>query len=297
MNRPRVVILGSQERQLREYLDFHPDSHERAAAVLFRRFHRQHGSLPESDRYIAIEVIPFKDQWITGSSPSHVAFELKYLRALFRRCEDESLVFGFVHNHPGGYQVFSETDEHNERTLLDALCHRNGRNIHLVALLWSNGEWKARIRQGPNPVDHVDVRHIAVLDNPVRIYSSARSSSLTSDVMARQMAAFGQPFTEKLQSLRVAVVGSGGTGSATVALLARAGVGELVIIDNDDLERSNLNRVRGAGLDDVGKNKARILKAFVERLKLPTVVEAHDTLIDQNPEAIDALSSCDLVFG
>jgi hypothetical protein len=58
-------------------------------------------------------------------------------------------------------------------------------------------------------------------------------------------AAFGKPFNQMLQSLRVAVIGLGGTGSPVATLLARSGVGELVLIDGDRLEASNLNRVRG----------------------------------------------------
>jgi hypothetical protein len=117
------------------------------------------------------------------------------------------------------------------------------------------------------------------------------------ELFARQAAAFGRPFVNKLQSLRVAVVGAGGTGSPVVTLLARAGVGEIVVIDGDDLERSNLNRVRGARASDIGKSKAGILKSFVESLGLPVRIQAINSLVDIDPIAIDALASCDVVFG
>ena len=47
---------------------------------------------------------------------------------------------------------------------------------------------------------------------------------------------------QRLASSRVAVVGCGATGSALAALLARAGVGSLRIIDRDYVEPSNLQR-------------------------------------------------------
>src|SRR5437867_3479504 len=118
MNSPRITLLGSQDQLLRSYLQAHPDSHERAAVVLFRRLHREVDGLPHSDRYIALEVHPFEEAWISSSSSSHIAFELKFLREFFRRCDEESLVFGFVHNHPAGFPDFSDVDEENERTLL-----------------------------------------------------------------------------------------------------------------------------------------------------------------------------------
>ena len=47
---------------------------------------------------------------------------------------------------------------------------------------------------------------------------------------------------QKLAGAEVAIVGCGATGSAAAALLARAGVGTLRIIDRDYVEPSNLQR-------------------------------------------------------
>lgn len=297
MSKPRITLLALQEKELLSHLQSHPHSHERAAIVLFRRLSRSVAGLVESDRYIAVKVIPFEESWITSSSGSHISFELKYLRDLFRQCEEEALVFGFVHNHPGGYPDFSDVDDDNERTLLRALANRNGKDIHFVAMLWTNNSWKARIRYGQQPEVSQSVRHVLVHGRPLKMYEYERTEFNDENITARHAAAFGQPFVDKLKSLRVGVVGAGGTGSPTVLLLARAGIGELVIVDNDKLEESNLNRVRGAGLDDVGRNKAQILKDFIAQLKLPTNVAAIESLIDQAPAALDALSSCDVIFG
>lgn len=297
MKGPRITLLESQETELREYLESDPHGRERAAVVLFRRFSKIIDGLEESDRYIAVEVVPFKEDWVTDNSDAHVAFELQYLRELFRQCEDESLVFGFVHNHPGGFPDFSNVDEQNEKTLLRALANRNGRNIHFVALLWSSNVWKARIRCASRPEEVQDVRHILIHGRPLQLHGYQNSSSLAAEMSARHAAAFGQPFVDQLKSLRVAVVGAGGTGSPTITLLARAGVSELVVIDNDTLEKSNLNRVRGAGLNDVGKNKGVIQREFLTSLSLATRVAVVESLVDLDPAAIDALATCDVIFG
>src|SRR6266496_275443 len=101
-------MLASQEAELVRFLESHSLGHERAAIVLFRRLHVEITDLEESDRYVAAEVIPFDESWVTSSSGAHVAFELKHFRELFRRCDEEALVFGFVHNHPGGPLAFSD---------------------------------------------------------------------------------------------------------------------------------------------------------------------------------------------
>lgn len=297
MNLPRITLLGSHERALREHLESHEERHERAAAILFRRIDRSAGSLSKSTRYLSVDVVPFDSTWITDSSEGHVAFKLSVLRELFRRCEEEDLVFSFAHNHPNGPQEFSSQDDENEACLLDAISNRNGLDSQLVALLLCEGKWFARVSTGNTGSKPVPVRHISILGDSTEIHLHAGARTLPSQVFARQEAAFGKPFVEMLSSLRVAVVGAGGTGSAVATLLARAGVGELVIIDNDKLEETNLNRVKGARRCDVGRPKVSVLVDYLKAVDLPTSITGIEAFIDQSPEAIDALSTSDVVFG
>ncbi len=295
MTGPRITLLGSQEESLRTYLESHAARHERAAIVLFRRFTCGESSLSASDRFVAVDVIPFDERWISESSSSHIRFEIRHLRSFFQRCEEESLVFGFAHNHPGGPLSFSPVDEINEQTLLTALSNRNGRDIHFVALLISGGRWIARVRHGLKPEEFNTARHVLVIGQTLIV--NRQGAAAANEVFKRQSAAFGKPFVDELSSLRVAVVGAGGTGSPAITLLARAGIKELVIVDNDKLESSNLNRVRGAKLEDVGRNKAAILRDVVADIGLSTEIAHFPSRVDEDPAVIDVLSTCDAVFG
>jgi hypothetical protein len=107
VTRPRITLLESIETRLRKFLESDPLGAERAAVVLFRRLSRAAPPLPDSDRYIAVDVVPFEDAWVSSSSRSHIGFALAPLRELLRRCADEHLVFGFAHNHPTAYPAFS----------------------------------------------------------------------------------------------------------------------------------------------------------------------------------------------
>jgi len=297
MNPPRLTLLGSQHDSLVDYLDGHPKGHERGAVVLFRRLHACVEGISDSDRYIGKEVIFFDESWINSSSPAHLDFKLGPLRKLFRRCEEEKLVFGFVHNHPQGEKKFSMKDDENERTLITAIKNRNGENITFVSMLWVNGLWEARVRSGKNPGNYVPVRHTLVTSQPLQIFGYQDSSHEHTEVYIRGEAAFGKPFVNKLQSLRVGIVGTGGTGSPLATLGARSGFGELILIDDDELEQSNLNRVRGLRRKDVGGKKSLKLKEYINSIGLPTKVAAIDAKVDEDPRALDALASCDVIFG
>lgn len=297
MNGARITLLGSQHDAITTFLESHPDGNEKAAAVLFRRLHILVEGLADSDRYVAHEVIPFKEAWVTDSSPTHIAFALAPLRELFRRCEEESLVFGFIHNHPAGPAEFSVIDEENERTLLKTLSNRNGCDITFVSMLWAQGQWFARIRSGHSPAMAMPVRHTLVLGEKIELYGYKESTAEHTEVQARQAAAFGQPFVDILQSLRVGIPGNGGTGSPFATLGARAGIGELVLIDKDPLASSNLNRVRGLIKGDVGQIKSSKLKAFIEDIGVSVKVAAITSDLDTDPAAVDALASCDVIIG
>ncbi len=73
----------------------------------------------------------------------------------------------------------------------------------------------------------------------------------------------GRPAVEKLAQSHVCVVGLGGVGSYAVEALARAGVGELTLIDQDAYSATNINRQLGALTSTIGQSKAHALASRV----------------------------------
>ena len=69
----------------------------------------------------------------------------------------------------------------------------------------------------------------------------------------------GPEAVEKLASAHVCVFGLGGVGSYVVEGLARSGVGELTLIDQDTYGESNINRQLGALTSTLGQGKAEVL--------------------------------------
>lgn len=82
---------------------------------------------------------------------------------------------------------------------------------------------------------------------------------------------------ERLAAARVAVCGVGGMGGVCAELLARMGIGHLIVADLDTFERSNINRQIHADERTLGQNKASVigehLRAINPDLDLDVITE------------------------
>lgn len=292
----RIVLTGSHDKRLRDWLTGHPDGHERGAWVLFRRFARDVPDQVASPRLVAVDVVELDADWVLESSKTHIKINMRLLPPLYLRCEQEGLELGFAHSHPDGALFFSGVDDLNEQAILQGYAGCNGDSVALTALVLSGGQWLARTRSASARKIGLPARHVAILSERIELHLDLKPD-VEATVLARQEAAFGKPFNRKMQSMRAVVVGAGGTGSPTATLLARSGIGELVLVDGDKLEATNLNRVRGYGAADVGKNKADTLAAYIRSLGLNCQVSSIPEYLDGSPAAIDAVSSADIVFG
>src|SRR5580704_17790869 len=93
----------------------------------------------------------------------------------------------------------------------------------------------------------------------------------------------------RIERAHVAVVGVGATGAAAAGLLARAGVGRLILIDRDFVEPSNLQRQVLFDEEDAraALPKAEAARRHLERLNSGVHVTAYVTdLVPANAESL-----------
>lgn len=110
-------------------------------------------------------------------------------------------------------------------------------------------------------------------------------------ITLREVGAAGQA---RLAATSVLVVGAGGLGVPVMQYLAAAGVGRLVIVDDDRLEASNLHRQTMYALADCGAPKAQLAAARLRALNPQLQVEAHIVRVEaSNVEAL--LEGCAIV--
>lgn len=139
--------------------------------------------------------------------------------------------------------------------------------------------------------EHLDVQF------PTSGSQSSEAPNDLEDRYDRQIRAFSKEGQDRLQTLRVGIVGLGGLGSHVVQQLAYAGVRDFVLVDPDEIEVSNLNRTVTAAPDDVNKSKARVAAASIEKVTSDDVsVTVFETDV-RDKGALQTLLTTDLVVG
>ena len=107
-----------------------------------------------------------------------------------------------------------------------------------------------------------------------------------------EIGAIGQ---RRLKNARVLVIGAGGLGSPALLYLAAAGVGTIGIIDDDDVDLSNLQRQIIHGVADVGRPKIESARDAITALNPLVDVRLHDVRLDAS-NALDLFAGYDLIL-
>lgn len=130
----------------------------------------------------------------------------------------------------------------------------------------------------------------------VRPAPAIREARLLAGRWDRQVAVpgFGPRQQQRIRTARVVVVGAGGVGSGVLPALAAAGVGELVVVDHDDVEPSNLHRQTLHTTADIGRGKTDSAVDALQPLAAGTVSGVRRRLTDQNAAAL--IAGADLVI-
>ncbi len=111
---------------------------------------------------------------------------------------------------------------------------------------------------------------------------------------SRQELIIGKKAQEKLSEKTIAVVGLGAIGSVVCGILARAGVGKLMLIDRDIVELSNLQRQFFYEEKDVGTPKAFVTASHLKKVNSKIRINAIANDLDFKSTRI--LSGADIIL-
>jgi molybdopterin/thiamine biosynthesis adenylyltransferase len=291
-----VELRFAQPQWDQLYSHLYPgDGHEHAAVILATLVER----IGQSPRLLVREVLIAQDGVEYGVSPQgHGRLAATFINRAIIRARNEKLVYLHVHNHGSDRSVeFSDVDfashERGYPALLDIT-----KGMPVGALVF--GLHSLQIDMWWSKTKRAKLKHCIVVSSRVeRLYSSSSRATKAAyrPSFDRQVRFLGEAGQAQLAGARVAVVGVGGVGSMVVQDLARLGVGELLLIDSDRLEETNLSRVVTAFFRDLAvKPPKTTLAARYARQVNPNVrcVAIDDDVAYE--DVADKLVDCDFIF-
>lgn len=290
-----VRMLEAQAQRLRQLLL--RDKNESAALALCGRSRVRNPWTGEMDeRFIVREVISVPDEAYSERTPTGFVWSTTPFYNALKLAERKDLAVAVFHSHPGGGLAFSTRDDEADEALFGLAFNRlESRRVHLSLIMDGDGAMLGRVF-GPNlkPEEFSD---FAVIGERWQFLSSATGTDLRPE-LDRQQRAFGAATSRQLSNLRVGVVGLGGTGSAVTMLLPRIGVRNLVLVDGDRVEDTNLGRLHMSTRYDASlrRKKVEVIGEAIARVGLPSSIVQIPSF-NTAPEALEALRACDLVFG
>lgn len=247
-----------------------------------------------------VHLVPYSA--CTQRTPTRVTWPTEVALPWLQKAEEKGWSVVKVHGHPNGYPDFSAVDDRADRELFPCVAGWVEADVpHASVVMVRDGRMRGRVVDSDG--GFTPLSHIMVVGDDLQIWHADDLSESSADeapaaFAVRHAQAFGRATTRKLRRLSVAVIGCSGTGSPTIEMLARLGIGTLVLVDPDKVEEKNLNRILNSTIVDAktGAAKVDVMKRAVDAMGLGTrvITFAHNLY---EPDVVRAVAACDVVFG
>lgn len=240
-----LCFAGKTHNRLRKHL-FPGDGCEAAAILLCAR-------VPgPRQRLLVREIVLVPHEACTLRKPNRIIWPGLWIEKAIDLSESENLTIILIHSHPGGLFEFSKADNESDRLVIPGLFHAHG-NLHGSAIMVPDGRVRARLYEPSGETHGIDL--VSVIGDEITftwgspkflIGSTGRPVAFTSGMVA------------ELGCLRAAVIGVSGTGSIVAEQVSRLGFGRVELIDFDQVESHNLNRILNATLEDANQRRLKV---------------------------------------
>jgi len=239
----RIKIAESDFEQLRQLVAAdHP--REGAAFALAGV-----AELAEGTDVLIRRVVPIPSSGFEIQEEDHLRLAPATINGLISLCEASGLGALLCHSHPFD-APYSPADDRGELRVAQVLHQFLRPAAPVASLLFTPGGIDGRVWPR-GAVSPVQAGEIVLVGHHVRRYAKGPGEIIEDPdpIYDRQVRAFGKEGQRRIAASKVAIVGTGGTGSPTAEQLVRLGVQDLLLIDPDDCEDTNLTRVYGTFAD------------------------------------------------
>jgi proteasome lid subunit RPN8/RPN11 len=279
----RLALSENHHKTLHQHL-FPGDGLEAAAIILCAQ--------SSVSRYVVKDILLVEHSTCRIRTHDFISWPGTSIEDAIDMADQHNLSIILMHSHPEGTLVFSDIDNDSDRETLPALFEASQRSdvLHGSAIMTSDGTIHARFYNNQLEIISVDSVHCAGDD--LKIWRLTKYDRLQPRPMA-----FSSQMGKDLRSLTACVVGVSGTGSVVAEQLARLGVGRLILIDFDEIEFKNLNRILNSTTEDASNAVAKVtsmataLSAYRNDIEMVTVKASISTR-----EAINSAGMADVMF-
>lgn len=215
------------------------------------------------------------------------------INRLVRPARERGLTVLTVHSHPMALDAwFSHADDLGDARLLPSFARLVPSVPHGSLVVARSGAVVARALVDGVLVD----AEIRTVGRTITMRTATDREAHGDERFARQVLALGTDGQRALRALRVGVVGLGGVGSVVCAQLAHLGVGEIIAVDGDRVEASNVSRILGVRSGDNGKvHKTEVARRYVEQTGLPVTFRAVERYLQHRDDGRQ-LTGCDVIL-
>lgn len=283
-NQPfKLALSEAHHVQLQDHL-FPGDGLE-AAAILICAKSAKH-------RYVVNQVLMVDHARCRVRLPDRISWPGSAIEEAIDLAEAQDLSIVLVHSHPRGTLEFSAIDDESDHQVMPTLfeASQSPSILHGSAIMTSDGAIRARLYNRQLETTSINAVHCAGDD--LCTWKMSEQGRLLPVPMA-----FSSHMGQDLKDFTACVVGVSGTGSIVAEQLARLGVGRLFLIDFDEIEFKNLNRIVNATIEDARNGTAKVerfaksiplYRDDIDLVTLKTSIAAH--------EAIELAGSADVLF-
>ncbi len=235
-------------------------------------------------------------------SKGGLRFSPNYIRRV-QLCGKKNKASGlmFFHTHPFSEDSvsFSPYDDEEEPRLMENLRDVWPLSEHIGVVV---GKRAIAARAYTKAETVCPISEIFVVGRTLKLISTDGQPQMLATpehIFDRAESITGRGALAALSKMRIAIIGAGGTGSLMVELLKRAGCKNIILIDDDYTDETNLNRLLHATVQDVKEKRKKIyVSAYANYLTgMGCNVEVIDGSIVDNDSIQERLKDADMLVG
>jgi len=276
-----LTLTERQHEELRRILL--PGDGMESAAILICRY-----TGPERERLIVSKIQDVPDGVCVIRKHDFISWPGESIEEAIDTAEPEGDALLLIHSHPGDCLEFSKVDDTSDRATMPGLFAAiDATNFHHGSVIMTpDGAMKARVYNR-------DGKKLEIS----QIWRVGHSVTNVSTMDVDPVMPFGSKMTDAFGRQTACVIGVSGTGSLVAELLARKGIGHLILVDSDTIEHKNLNRIVNSTIVDAEENgsKTEMMANAIARYAPNTKVSIVNNSIDDR-DAVVAASAANILF-